>query len=202
MKSIIIKIALIAGILLPAQAPAELLIYKGVGKENFTGPDGGIRINWKFFVIIDHASGLYNLVSYAAVNGIKHYSISHQTNTHIVQVSGPKGKMFTAITHIPTECEAAERPGKESVSFDGADATLKVGINQTTSFPRVFSDHGMGLSHSTSSGRPYLSDGSATLVFSQSETTKSNSAGETLDAALDRAIAYVESLGYTPVVTN
>ncbi len=62
-------------------------------------------------------------------------------------------------------------------------------------FPKVLSDHGIGLSHS-SSGDPILDEGSIALVFSSAQTLASNSAGETLDIAFSRLVSYVQSLGY------
>lgn len=76
--------------------------------------------------------------------------------------------------------------------------TLLSNTNQTTTFPRVLNDYGLGMSHSTSSGLPYLTEGNEVMVFNQTETFKSNNAGETLDAAFSRFTNTLQSAGYTP----
>lgn len=181
---------------LPVVAPAELLIYRGTERETVTGPNGGLRISPRVFVIIDHETGLYSRISYTTVNGFKRCSVFQPTNTHIIQVTGQNGRLFSAVTYLPTDCEAEAHPGSEGVAFYGANAPLTFLPHQTTSFPRTMTGHGMGLYHSNSSGQPYVSEGNEVLVFSQTETFKSNQAGEDLDAAFARIKAYIQSLGY------
>ena len=202
MKRILLQLTLSIAVFVPMLAPAELLIYKGVAKDNVTGAQGGLRVNWKFFLIIDHTSALFDVVSYTSINGIKHHTIDRTTNSHIVQVTGANGEVFSAITRIPSECEAEERPGNESVFFEGVNATLTVNENQTTSFPKVLIDHGVSLSYSSTSGQPFLREGAATFEFNQAETLKSNGSGETIETALARLAASVESLGYSLIGEN
>jgi len=117
-------------------------------------------------------------------------------SSHIVELNGTNGKKQTAVTHIPTDCEAQENPGQEGIYFKGANATLTVNTGTTVSFPKVMTDSGNGLSH-TQSGAPYSVEGSSLFVFNQRETQSSNQAGETLDTAFARLVAQIESLGYT-----
>ncbi len=113
-----------------------------------------------------------------------------------MQVTGAHGKAYTTLAHIPNDCDAQENPGKEGVYLQGANATLKLNTNSTMSFPRTLTDSGVGLSHSTNTGEPYITSGSFLLVFNPGRTMTSNQAGETVDVALARIVAYVESLGY------
>src|SRR5215813_5952075 len=180
MKTFALCLCFCACLLLPSLSRAELLIYKGVEKDSFTGLNRAERISWKIFVIVDHGKGFYARIAYATLaGGVKHYSTVSRTNSHIVQVTGANGKLYSVLAHIPTECEASENPGREGVYLQGPNANLTVNTNKVTSaFARTFSDHGLGLAHSSSSGEPYISDGAVVLVFNQAETVASNSAGE------------------------
>jgi len=174
----------------------ELLIYKGASKETFFGNFDQERRSLKVLLIIDHDAGYFSSISYTTINGNKRYTTSQHTNSHIVELNGTNGKKQTAVTHIPTDCEAQENPGQEGIYFKGANATLTVNTGTTVSFPKVMTDSGNGLSH-TQSGAPYSAEGSSLFVFNQRETQSSNQAGETLDAAFARLVAQIESLGYT-----
>jgi hypothetical protein len=100
------------------------------------------------------------------------------------------------LARTKSECETSESES-ESVFVKGPNVTLTVGTNQTTSFPRALTGSGGALFHTESSNEPVVVDGSFAVAFNKAETVASNVAGETLDAALARLVAYVESLGYT-----
>ena len=186
-----------ACILVPMSSQADLLIYKGIERESITGETKALHINAKTFVIIDMETSNFARISYTTINGVKRLSTSQHTNAHVVQVVGANSRMFSVLSHIPTDCDAQESSGKEGVYLKGVNATLTVSSNATITFPKILTDSGGGLSHSKISGDPYLTEGSIVLAFNKVETLRSNNAGENLDAAFNRLVAYVESLGYT-----
>ena len=196
MKNSIIRLILVATILTPLLTTAELLIYKGSETENIVGENNALRVNSRVFVIIDHDTANSASVAYATIGGTKRYTTSQHTNAHFVTVTGPGSKTYTVLAHIPNECDAQENPGKESVSLQGPNASVNVNTNSTIFFPKTLTDIGNGLSFSTSTGQPHLLAGKILLVFNQAQTMASNQAEETLEAALARLVAFVESLGY------
>ena len=176
---------------------AELLIYKGATKETLFGSFDPQRRSWKVLVIIDHDTGYFSSIGFTTISGRKRYFTSQHTNSHIVEITGTKDRKQTAITHIPTDCQAQENPGNEGIYLKGANATLTVSTGKTVSFPKLMTDSGGGLSHSTQTGAPYIVEGSSVAVYNQRETVSSNEAGESLDAAFVRLTAQIESLGYS-----
>ena len=196
MKKLIARSIVVAVMIAPMLTRAELLIYKGIERETDTGGNNSLRINSKAIVIIDHDTGNFGRILYTTINRVKRRATNQYTNAHIVQVVGLRGKTSSIITRIPTECDMQENPGHEGVYMKGTDATLAVGTGANVIFPRTLTDNGVGFHYSTSSGEPIVTDGTLVLVFSKAETVISNGAGETLDAAFARHLAYIESLGY------
>jgi hypothetical protein len=197
MKKLILPLVLLSTLLTQIPARAELLVYKGIETETITGQGSVLRINSKVFVIVDHETGQLARLAYATINGVKRHSTSQDTNTHIVQVSGKNDRIYSVISRIPSDCEGATSPGHEALILKGANATLTFKAGETTSFPRTLTDYGIGFFFSTSTGEPGIDEGKAVLVFSQKETIASNTAGESLDMAYNRLLAYVQSLGFT-----
>jgi len=177
-------------------AQAEVVIYSGIEKELITGENKAQRTTWKVFVIGDHNTGNFARLRYGTVDGAKTLRTLVHTNSHIVQVFGANAQIHTAITRIPTDCDAQEFPGSESVYFKGPNAILSIGVNSSISFPRVLSVIGGGLAHSNTSGDPILEEASFVLTFNRTQTITSNTLAETLDAAFSRLIAYVRAQGY------
>jgi hypothetical protein len=198
MKTIACHGVLLLALLTPAFSRAELLIYKELEKQTFTGEGEAVRTISKGYVIIDHFTGQFARVAYGTFFGAKHYWTWQETNSHIVQVTGAKGKIYSVISHIPTDCEAKQSDGNEALILKGANSTLTYNTGQTTSFPKTLNDYGLGLVHSSRTGTPAINEGTVVLVFSQSDTVASNAAGETVDTAFARLTAFVQSLGYTP----
>src|SRR6266496_969544 len=181
---------LLAAILSPSIASAELLIYKGTETETVTGEYNGARYSLRLIYIVDHESANIGKITYYTLNGNKRHSKSTLTDAHFVTVPAANGKAYTVVSRVPTDCEAQSDPKSEGVYFAGLNATLKTNTNSTTVFPRVFGDSGNGLSFSTRTGEPLLVRGSLTLAFNQAETLRSNQAGETLEDALERLGRY------------
>src|SRR5258707_11068011 len=119
MKNLIVRSLLAVLLLAPFTSPAELVIFRGVEKESPFGNGDNLSINWKVIVIVDHDSGSFSRIAYATIRGPKRYVTSQHTNSHIVQVLGLNGKTGSAVTRIPTDCEASESPGKESIYLKG-----------------------------------------------------------------------------------
>jgi hypothetical protein len=118
----------------------------------------------------------------------------------LVQVTGPNGKAYTAVTRIPTDCDQAENPNREGLYFAGPNSTLTIipgagGI--IVSFPKSVSGSGRGFFYSNSSGQPVISQGALLGMFNLSDSQARNQAGDTLDSAMAGYIAYVESQGYS-----
>ena len=175
---------------------SEVIIYKGTLKESVTGESNASRTTWKLFLIVDRDTGHFARIRYATINGANTHRTLLRTNTHIVQVTGLNSQVYSAITRIPTDCDSQESPGNETVAFKGPNVSLKISANSIVSFPKILTDMGVGLSHSTTSGAPILSEGTFLLTFSKTETLASNNSGETLDAAFGRLVTYVQSLGF------
>ena len=85
----------------------------------------------------------------------------------------------------------------EGVYCKGRDAYLTINTNSSIIFPKLLADHGNGMAYLDGSGAPYFEDGTFQVVFDRTGTIASNKAGEGLDTALTRLIAYYESLGYS-----
>ena len=177
---------------------ADLLVYKGTFRENYVGDSMSFRVSGKLFLLVDVQNQTATRLEYATVNGSKEYHTRQYTNIHILQVTGPKGKSYTALTHIPSDCEAQLYPDQESMFFNGANSSLTASTNSTATvyYPKVMNDAGNGLIHSRFTGAPIIGQGSSMAVYNQGETLKANGAGETLEAATARFAVYLESLGY------
>src|SRR6266498_166590 len=196
MKTLGRHFLLLAAILSPQIASAELLIYKGTETETVAGEYNGAHYSLRLIYIVDHDSANIGRITYYTLNGNKRHSKSTLTDAHFVTVPAANGKAYTVVARVPTDCEAQSDRNGEGVYFAGLNATLKTSTNATAIFPRVFVDSGNGLSFSTRTGDPLLVRGSLSLAFNQAETVRSNQAGETLEDALDRLGRYVESLGF------
>ena len=190
---------MLAGLMLaPAVASAELLIYKGSETETVTGEFNAIRYSLKQIYIVDHDTASVGRIVYYTLNGNKRYAASTVTNAHFVTVTGSNNKTYTVVSRVQTDCEVQSGSTSEGVYFAGLNAVIKVNTNATETFPRKFSDSGNGLSYSRQTSQPRLTIGSFTLIFNQTETFRSNQAGETIEVAMDRLRSYVAGLGYHP----
>lgn len=192
------RLFLLLAICVPLSLQADLLVYKGTFRENYVGDSVSFRVNGKLFILVDLQNQTAARLEYATVNGSKEYHSRQLTNIHILQVTGPKGKLYTAFTHIPSDCETQLYPDQESMFFNGANSLLTVNTNSNAmlSYPKVMNDTGNGLFYSKSTHAPVIGQGTTIAVYNQSETLKTNGAGETLEAATARYSAYLESLGY------
>jgi hypothetical protein len=183
-------------ILIPPAASAELLVYKGIFKETYIGEGNSRRVNSKVILLIDHATAAIARVEYATVDGIKRYRTSQSTNIHFVEVTGPRGKLWTVLARSPNPCEQQQDSNSEGVFVQGPNATLVAGDGLTLVFPKVLAGGGQGLFYSETSSQPVLAAAAFQAVFNQPDSLTSNNAGETLETALNRYITYVQGLGY------
>jgi hypothetical protein len=197
MSRFLLRGLLVLTILTPALAPAELVLYKGTRRDTYTGESHALTVTWKMILVVDHDTAQAARVQYATINGVRRYATSQWTNTHFVQVTGARGG-YTVIARSLTQCEMDCGLTGEGVYCKGANATLMLNTNSTAFFPKIFSDHGNGLSYSHTSGQPVVNEGSFQVVFDRPATLASNQAQETFATAFARFVAYVESLGYTP----
>jgi hypothetical protein len=198
MKKYLSHLLLILALTVPSMVRADLLVYKGTFREDYAGDSMSFRVSGKLFILVDLQNQTAARLEYAVVNGSKEYHSRQITNIHILQVTGPKGKLYTAFTHIPSDCEAQQYPDQESMFFNGANSLLTINTNGNglVSYPKVMNDAGNGLLYSKSTHAPVIGQGTTTAVYNQSETLKANGAGETIEAATARYGAYLESLGY------
>ena len=183
-------------LVLPNFASAQLLVFKGASSDAYLGEGHTWRIASKMIIVVDYGTGNFGRIDYTTFNGSKHFNTATYTNAHLVHLSGPNAKPYTAVTHIPFNCEGIST-NSESVYFEGADANLSVNPGITVSFPKSLAASGRSLFHSQSSGEPVFSQGALIGVFNSTETMARNQAGDTLDSAMAGYIAYVQSLGYT-----
>jgi hypothetical protein len=201
MKTCIFRLILAGTLLAPMLTHADLLIYKGTAKESYTGESHQIKVNSKVILIIDRDTANIARLQYATVNGNKTYYTSHTTNLHFVQIEAPSGKNSTAVTRLPSECEQKEDPGSEGVFLSGANGSLSPDGKATISFPKVLTAGGRGVFYSEQTTLPTLGESSMTVAFNSAETVASNNSGETLDSALARFEALVQSQGYRHITT-
>lgn len=113
-----------------------------------------------------------------------------------MQVTGPNGKPYTAVTRIPSDRDRAEDPNREGFHFQGQNATLtnipgEGGI--TVSFPKTISSGGRGFFYSNVTGQPVISQDALLGMFSLSDSQARNQAGDTLDSAMAGYIAYAKA---------
>lgn len=106
MKTLPIAGLAIASFLAPLTSSAELLVYKGVLTQQYFGANNQENRSWKITVIVDHDTGHFSQLTYGTLHGVKRYFTSQLTNSHIVDVTGLRGKPASAITRVPTDCEA------------------------------------------------------------------------------------------------
>lgn len=197
LKQVLIRAVITAVLVAPICCSAELLFYKGVERENIVGESHGLRFNAKSIIIIDRTSTNFARISYVSIRGIKRYVSSQFTNAHFVPIIGANEKTFTAITRIPSECQAQENPGHESIYLKGPDVLLKVGDGSTLPFPKILTGIGAGVSFAPGSNEPSMLEQSFLVSFNQAETNASHATNETLTAAVARVVGLLESQGYT-----
>jgi hypothetical protein len=195
MKISTFSLLLTAALLIPTLAPAQLLVFKGSSSDSYVGEGHTWRVASKTIIVVDYATGNFGRLDYTTINGSKRYTTATYTNAHLVQVSGPNGAPYTAVTRIPSDCYEAENPNREPLYFSGANSTLTITPGTTVSFPKTLSAGGRGFFYSSSNHLPVLSQGAVLGIFSATES-KARS-GDTLDSAMAGYIAYVEGQGYT-----
>ena len=196
MKKLISAVLFVSAIFMPAAVRAQLLVFKGSSTDAYVGEGHTWRIASKMFIVVDYATGNFGRIDYTTFNGAKHYSTGTFTNSHLVQISGPNGKAYTAVTRIPLDC-AGLSTNSESVYFEGPNTALTVNGGTTLGFPKTVSGSGRSLFHSTVTGQPMVSQAAFLGVFNSAETAARNNASDTLDTAMAGYIAYVEGLGYS-----
>ncbi len=195
--ALLLRLCLAGVIFTPALTQAELVLYKGVRRDTFTGGGRRQAFTWKIFAVVDHETAKTALVYYGTVYGAKRYWTSEWTNTHFVEIAATRGS-HTAIAGFRTQCDVDNGITGENLYCVGQNAALMLNTNSIVPFPRTMTDHGNGVSYSSTSGDAAVTDGSLQLVFDRAGTLTSNQAGETLDAAFTRLKSYLESLGYWP----
>ena len=195
MKQLITIITLFTLFLGSFSARAELLIYKGTEKFINTSLNNGAPDTQKLVVIVDHDTGYFGRVFYGTINGAKEMSFGLHTNVHIVPIVSVNGKSYTAITFIPTDCQAQTSPGNEGIALQGLNAQLKVSATNSVTFPKSMVEYAEGVTHN-SAGTPILDQYRRTITFSPVQTIASNTAGETLEAAFARIVTEVRAMGY------
>jgi len=193
-----LSLVILSGALLltPFQAPAELLIYKGTQKLNYNGQERTLAVNTKVFFVFDHETSQGVEISYATVNRIKSYHNNPITNLHVITVAGLNGKNSTALAYLRSQCDLDAGVSGEGILGRGPNSILTVNSNATVVFAKTLAGGGSGVSLSDGLDQAILVQGSTFLSFDRTQTIRSNAAGETLDNAAARLIAYVESLGY------
>ena len=197
MKSLLIAcMALLTVAMSEFRSGGTVLIYRGTAKEINTAENNVHPSIWKVFLIVDQDTGALARIRYTTLSGAKTHRTLVVTNSHIVQVTGVDGKAYSAITRIPTDCEIQESPGSETVYVKGQNTTLTVTATSTTSFPRLLTRPGVGLSHLSESGAAVLDETNFVLSFDKTQTLMSNAADETIEATFGRLLNYVRSLGY------
>jgi hypothetical protein len=195
MKKLLLAGLFATGLLIPTLAPAQLLVFKGSSTDSYVGEGHTWHIASKMIIVVDYATGDFGRIDYTTFNHSKRYSTGTFTNAHLVQVSGPNGKPYTAVTRIPLDC-AGVSTNTESVYFEGPNTALTVN-GTSVGFPKTVSGNGRSLFYSTIGGQAVVSQGAFLGVFNSAETGARNNAGDTLDTAMAGYIANIEALGYS-----
>jgi hypothetical protein len=195
MKTLLPCLLAVLAVSLAAPAAAEVILYKGTVKVTYTGQNQTMKLSFKAFLVVDHDTADVAELLYASVSGTKFYSTGFLTNQHIVEVTGARLKQYSALTRPASDCDIADGLTGEAVVLQGANSLLAVGTNTTISFPKTLTSVEQG--YSEDSGPASLINGTLTASFDKNRTIASNTAGDTLDSAFDKLVAYVQSLGYT-----
>jgi len=192
MKNLLLSAFIMAALCAATSTRAELVAYKGTLKANYIGGDHTVTVNFKSIIIVDHDTANVKELLYATINHQKLYSTGTESNLHFVEVTGAKSKGYLAISRPASDCDETNGIDGEDVFAQGAVADLTLDTNNTViSFPKTLSTVGQAYSDSA------LVTHSGKMNFDKTRTLNSNNAGQTLDQALDDAIAFVQSLGYS-----
>jgi hypothetical protein len=195
MKRNLTKWLAIAALLFPMLAPAELIHYKGTGRDVSQGRGRSLSLNLKVFLVVDTETENITLIRYAAAFGEKHYGVSAVTNAHFVHVTGAKST-YTAITRVLSDCDREAGRTGEGALCSGLDAQLALNNSASTyTFPKLFKSSGSGVSFS--GGDPVLGEDWFQAVYDRPATVSSNEAGESLEDAVKRLVSQLEAQGYT-----
>lgn len=190
MKTLFLGAIAIAGFML-CPARADLVIYKGTARINYIGQSHNLHISFKLFLVVDQNTADVGEILYTSAGGQKQYSTNTESNLHIVQVSGSGGKVYTAISRPPSDCETNSTT--EGVLLEGVTVILKIGTNTSVYFPKTVTS----TERSYDSAAPAnLSDGILAASFDSKDTLISNSAGEDIDQAMTRLVTALQSQGY------
>jgi hypothetical protein len=174
---------------------AQLLIYKGTLKQSALGQGASEKLNSSLYLIIDHSTANTAQILYSTSGRTKVYHTLTDTNLHIVQVAGAKGKTTEAIAHLANSCDVSEGSTSDDVLAEGADSLLTVNVNTTVTFPKVLSGSSKVISYDTNT--PTYVESTLVASFDAPHTLISNEAGDTLDAAVARMSNLLGGLGYT-----
>jgi hypothetical protein len=173
-------------------AAAEVIIYSGTARVNYIGQSQSLNLTFKLFLVVDDATADVGEILYANTHGQKFYSTDTVSNLHIVQVSGSGGKIYSAISQPPDDCDTNST--SEGVFLEGVVTTLKVTTNSSIYFPKTVT----AVERSYDSSPPAsLANGTLSANFDSKDTLISNSNGESLDQAVTRLITALQLQGYS-----
>ena len=185
----------LAAILVATAAPAQLLIYKGTIKQAETGQGASEKLNANCYVVIDHASANIAQIQYTTLGKNKIFSSTTDTNYHLVQITGLKGKNVEALARRATSCDVDSGKTSETVLAEGTDSSLLVDRGITLTFPKTLSGTANEISYD--SGSPSYVTTTLVLGFDAVQTPISNENGDTLDAAVSRLSGLLQNQGYS-----
>ncbi len=173
-------------------ATAEVIIFKGTAKVNYIGQSQNVNLTFNLFLVVDDATADVGEILYSSSHGQKLYSTDTVTNLHIVQVSGSGGKIYSAVSRPPGDCDTNST--SEGVFLEGLVTTLKVNTNSSIYFPKTVT----AVERSYDSAPPAsLANGTLTANFDSKNTLLSNSAGDSVDLAVTRLVTTLQSQGYS-----
>lgn len=191
MKTLLLGALISAAALNLRPAAAEVVIFKGTAKVNYIGQSQNVNLTFSLYLVVDDATADVGEILYANTHGQKFYSTDTVTNLHIVQVSGSGGKIYSAISRPPGDCDTNSTT--EGVFLEGVVTTLKVTTNSSVYFPKTVT----AVERSYDSSPPAsLANGTLAASFDSKNTLISNSAGESVDLAVTRLVTALQSQGY------
>jgi hypothetical protein len=195
MRTLHLYILVTIAMLIAGSASAQLVFYKGTIKQSATGDGVSVKLNSKFTVIVDRATGYVGEIQYVIYQSKKMYATHTETNLHIVQFSAPAGKSYEALSQPANSCDLIQGNTNDVVFVQGIDSQLRVDPNNTIiTFPKSLS--GGDTEIDFTSGSPISVTTVGVVSFDAVQTPQSNGNSETLDAAVARISADLEGQGY------
>src|ERR1041385_5748824 len=173
-------------------SPAAVFIYKNKIKYTATGGGGTEKLAATGWTVISYAGGVSQVLAFPAQ---KKFAIVPMQSIEFGQVDAGAGKQYTYFIQLD---QWTDGDGNVHIDTGGAKGlNVSMSVNGTTqSIPKTYAWSGRSRYPASSAGEPKFEESSGTLVFDKTETATSNSAGDDLNAAVERLAGELLASGY------